>query len=100
MRSRILPTALLIACLAPSVQAASEADIKVCFVPGPQDCAFVAADAIAAARRSIDVQAYNFTEPQITQALGASLRSITLMQIESIRDAYRSTATNWIGWRV
>ncbi len=43
--------------------------IRTCFVPGPADCAGVVAAELAKARTSIDMQAYNFTEPQIAQAL-------------------------------
>ena len=40
-------------------------DMDVCFTPGPDDCAIVAVEQINAAERTIDMQAYNFTEPHI-----------------------------------
>lgn len=40
----------------------------VCFTPGGQ-CTGLIVDEIAGARRSIDVQAYSFTSPEILQAL-------------------------------
>ena len=54
----------------------------VCFVPGPVDCAGVAAAEIAKAQRTIDMQSYNFTEPQIAQALiDAHARGVTVRLI-------------------
>ena len=41
----------------------------VCFVPGPDDCALVAVAEIAKATKTVDIQAYGFTESHIAQAL-------------------------------
>ena len=54
----------------------------VCFVPGPDDCAMLAVAEISKATRTVDVQAYGFTEPHIARALseahdrGVSVRLI------------------------
>ena len=42
---------------------------SVCFVPGPEDCAQVIVGEIATAQHTLEVQAYNFTEPHIIQAI-------------------------------
>lgn len=44
-------------------------DETVCFVPGQFDCASVAIDEIGRAQRTIEIQAYGFTQPDIAQAL-------------------------------
>jgi phosphatidylserine/phosphatidylglycerophosphate/cardiolipin synthase-like enzyme len=52
--------------------ACNEASIDVCFRPGKVSCAAEIVDAIAGARRTLLVQAYGFTNPQIVQAIGAA----------------------------
>ena len=41
----------------------------VCFVPGPDDCALVAVAEIAKAQKTVELQAYGFTEQHIAQSL-------------------------------
>ena len=54
----------------------------VCFVPGPDDCAMVAVAEIAKAQKTVDIQAYNYTEPHIAQALiDAKSRGVTVRLI-------------------
>jgi phosphatidylserine/phosphatidylglycerophosphate/cardiolipin synthase-like enzyme len=48
---------------------AAESSISSCFVPG-DDCTQFIVDAIALAERELLVQAYNFTSPDILEALG------------------------------
>jgi phosphatidylserine/phosphatidylglycerophosphate/cardiolipin synthase-like enzyme len=43
--------------------------IETCFVPGPTDCAELIANEIDRSRATLDMQAYNFTEPHIAAAL-------------------------------
>ena len=51
----------------------------VCFVPGPDDCAMVAAAEIEKATKTVDMQAYQYTEPHIAQAiLAARARGVTV----------------------
>jgi phosphatidylserine/phosphatidylglycerophosphate/cardiolipin synthase-like enzyme len=66
---------LFLACLAfstcPFATAIAE-DIgndTVCFVPGPDDCALVAATEIAKAQKTLDVQEFQLTEPHVAQAI-------------------------------
>jgi len=46
------------------------ATVDVCFRPGAVSCAGKVIGAIHRARTSLDVQAYNFTNPEIIQAIG------------------------------
>ena len=48
---------------------------EVCFTLAAQDCGAFAVAAIEAARRSLLVQAYNFTEPRIVAAIIAAHRN-------------------------
>jgi phospholipase D len=56
----------------PALAACNEASIDVCFRPGKISCATEIVDAISGARRTLLVQAYGFTTPQIVQAIGAA----------------------------
>lgn len=67
----------------------------VCFVPGPEDCAEVVAAEIAKTQHTIDMQAYDFTEPHIAPALiDAHERGVTVRLI-SDKTGPRERA----GWR-
>ncbi len=74
---RNIALAALLTFLAAPTSAETIGDMDVCFTPGPDDCAMVAVEQINAAERTIDMQAYNFTEPHIAKALvAASLRGV------------------------
>lgn len=58
----------------PAFAACNEASVDVCFRPGNTSCAARIVDALAGARRTVLVQAYGFTNPEIIQAIGAAHR--------------------------
>ena len=83
---------------------------SVCFVPGPEDCAMVAVGEIAKAQRTISVQAYQLTEPHITQALidakerGVSVRLIVDKTAPKERNGETITLANagiptWVDYK-
>ena len=54
----------------------------VCFVPGLDDCALVAAAEIGKATKTLDVEQFQLTEPRIAQAiLDAKARGVTVRLI-------------------
>ena len=55
---------------APAFAACTQATIDVCFRPGETSCESAVVTAIDGARRTLLVQAYSFTDPQIIHAIG------------------------------
>ena len=84
LRIRSLPiaVALLASLSLPAAAMECEGNKCVCFTKRGEDCAAIAAAQIAAAKSTVDIQAYSFTEPRIAQALeeavfrGVKIRAI------------------------
>jgi phospholipase D len=71
----LLPLALFSAALtANAAHGPVQANVSVCFTPGPESCADVIADEIDAAHSTIRVQAYWLTSATIVRALGKAKR--------------------------
>jgi phosphatidylserine/phosphatidylglycerophosphate/cardiolipin synthase-like enzyme len=66
----------------PAFAACTQATIDVCFRPGETSCESAIVTAIDGARRTLLVQAYGFTDPQIIHAIGeAEKRGVTVRVI-------------------
>ena len=59
---------------APAFAACTQAAIDVCFRPGAASCESAIVTAIDGAKRTLLVQAYGFTDPQIIHAIGEAQR--------------------------
>lgn len=85
MQKRFSSIALLLllrACTATPAIAEDIGNNTVCFVPGPDDCAMVAVAEIEKGQRTVNIQAYGFTEPHIAQALiDAKARGVAVQLI-------------------
>ena len=67
---------------APAFAACTQVSIDVCFRPGETSCESAIVTAIDGAQRSLLVQAYGFTDPQIIHAIGAAeQRGVTVRVI-------------------
>jgi phosphatidylserine/phosphatidylglycerophosphate/cardiolipin synthase-like enzyme len=76
----------------PALAACKSASVDVCFRPGKASCARQIVEAIDAASRTLLVQAYGFTSPQIIQAIGAAQKRGVSVRV--VLDKTNSTRRN------
>src|SRR5262245_27519061 len=85
-------TVLIILTLTPPARAADCPRVSVCFTPG-ENCTQTIVQALNAAQRSIQAQAYSFTSAPIAKALlDAHKRGV---QVQVILDKVRHEAWQW-----